>query len=107
MVGSFVENPVSWPTGVLAGGRAPCDHNVRSIAWPFQSPEYRYAGVGCDVIVVVNVVVVVLRTVLEGAVVTGAEDVVVDGAPAAGTEVVAGTDGAAVDEVVVDAAGAD
>ena len=105
VVGSFVEYPVSWPTGALAAGRAPCDHNVRSTVWPFQSPEYRYAGLGCDV-----VVVVVLEVVLDGTVVAGTEGVVVDGTPAAsGTEEVVddGTPVEAADEVVVDAAGAD
>jgi len=58
--------------------------------------------------VVVDVVVVVLGTVLEGTVVTGTEDVVDDGAPEAGTEVVAGIPGVVVDEVVVvEDAGAD
>ena len=39
VVGSFVEYPVSCPTGASASGGVPVDHSARLTVWPFQSPE--------------------------------------------------------------------
>jgi hypothetical protein len=39
VAGSFVENPVSWPTDVPASGDVPWGIKVSSTIWPFQSPK--------------------------------------------------------------------